>query len=278
MRILECLLAGVRRDVFRGSLFFGRELNRELGVPIGLIHATKGGTPIEPWTSRDALLSEPAGRRKVEDYEKGPSNPAERAEWQTYARDNTAWLRGKVAADPGNEGFPQGWAHPDYDDTGWDEMKVPARWQACGHAYNGVFWFRRVVEIPEALAGRDLVLKLGACDKHDTTYFNNVKVGATGWEVPDAWCTPRTYRIPAELVRAGRNVVATRIYSYMTDGGLIGPPHSMRIISENDQSHEPIPLTGIWRYKVEHNFGPGRRYRNLLVPAIRIPRIFFTTI
>ncbi len=37
--------------------FFGRRLNKELGVPIGLIGSNWGGTRIEPWTSLDGFRS-----------------------------------------------------------------------------------------------------------------------------------------------------------------------------------------------------------------------------
>ena len=40
--------------------FFGRELHRELGVPIGLIDATWGGTRIEPWTPAEGFELVPA--------------------------------------------------------------------------------------------------------------------------------------------------------------------------------------------------------------------------
>ena len=39
--------------------FFGRELHKELNVPIGLIHTSWGGTPAESWTRRGALESVP---------------------------------------------------------------------------------------------------------------------------------------------------------------------------------------------------------------------------
>jgi sialate O-acetylesterase len=38
--------------------FFGRELHKELNVPIGLIHTSWGGTPAEAWTRREALEKE----------------------------------------------------------------------------------------------------------------------------------------------------------------------------------------------------------------------------
>lgn len=41
------------------AYYFGRELHKELGVPIGLIQSTWGGTPAEYWTSRAALEANP---------------------------------------------------------------------------------------------------------------------------------------------------------------------------------------------------------------------------
>ncbi|MDB6166206.1 MAG: sialate O-acetylesterase, partial [Lacunisphaera sp.] len=42
------------------AYYFGRELQRRLGVPIGLVCATWGGTPVQSWMSERALLSDPA--------------------------------------------------------------------------------------------------------------------------------------------------------------------------------------------------------------------------
>jgi len=41
------------------AYYFGRELHKELNVPVGLIHSSWAGTPAEAWTSRDFLQSDP---------------------------------------------------------------------------------------------------------------------------------------------------------------------------------------------------------------------------
>jgi sialate O-acetylesterase len=46
--------------------FFGRELYKSLNVPIGLINRSQGGTPIEKWTPRQAVLNTPYGRTMFE--------------------------------------------------------------------------------------------------------------------------------------------------------------------------------------------------------------------
>jgi sialate O-acetylesterase len=56
---LPCSPANVQQGVWGGfsaaGFFFGRELHRELGVPIGLIHSSWGGTIAEAWTSLEGL-------------------------------------------------------------------------------------------------------------------------------------------------------------------------------------------------------------------------------
>lgn len=41
------------------AYFFGRQLHRELGVPVGLIHSSWSGTPAEAWTPTPALKAVP---------------------------------------------------------------------------------------------------------------------------------------------------------------------------------------------------------------------------
>jgi len=50
--------------------FFARELHKELGVPVGLLHASWGGTPAEAWTSAPALAADPELASIVSDWEK----------------------------------------------------------------------------------------------------------------------------------------------------------------------------------------------------------------
>jgi sialate O-acetylesterase len=42
------------------AYYFGREIHKRLGVPVGLIQSTRGGTRIEPWTSLEGFAAVPA--------------------------------------------------------------------------------------------------------------------------------------------------------------------------------------------------------------------------
>jgi sialate O-acetylesterase len=55
----ENLRADGKHGTSAVAYFFGRELHRELGIPIGLIVSSVGGTSAELWTSRKALETNP---------------------------------------------------------------------------------------------------------------------------------------------------------------------------------------------------------------------------
>ncbi len=234
--------------------FFGRELHRKTGVPIGLINSSWGGTIAEAWTSRAALTANPFFRRVVKDYENELITPTETR--KAILAKQEEWRLQNERKDTHNAGEAQRWHQPDGPVADWREMDLPRAWQAAGHQHSGIFWFRREVEVPAEWAGRDLTLSLGPTDKSDVTYFNGACVGSITMEQrPDAWCTPRIYTVPGALVKAGRNVIAVRVYSNIFAGGFIGVPSQMRLLPADAEDAAPIPLAGAWRYAIEENFG-----------------------
>ena len=63
----ESVAAGGWNGFSAAAYFFGRELNQELGVAVGLIDSDWGGTRIEPWTPPEGFASVPALKS---DYER----------------------------------------------------------------------------------------------------------------------------------------------------------------------------------------------------------------
>jgi sialate O-acetylesterase len=235
--------------------FFARELEEKLGVPVGIIDASWGGTRVEAWTSREAL--DPV--MDVE-WELGKLAADERdleriaAE---YVAAMTEWEAEKLPADPGNQGEGWGFADPDYDDAAWRTLPLPAYWQAHGMPFNGVVWFRRALDLPEAWAGHELVLSLGAIDDFDHTYHNGKLVGSHPKGTPGAYQIQRRYRVPGSLVRPGRNVLSVRVFDHAGEGGFAGPADAMFVETARPGGGR-LPLAGDWRCEVEH--------RILLVP------------
>lgn len=230
------------------ALYFAKRLSSELGVTVGIVNSSWGGTLAEAWTSRETLARNPDYAPWMHRYHAKVNSPA-------YWHDPAGPKDEPYPPDPGNVGVTSGWAGSGFDDRTWPEMILPTIWQADGHNYSGVFWFRKVVDIPSEWAGRDILLDIGAVDKQDVTYFNGEQVGATGRRFEEEfWNINRSYRVPGRLVRAGRNVIAVRAYSFVFGGGLIGPASAMAV-SLASGSGNSLPLAGAWRFQVEHNFG-----------------------
>ena len=272
------------------GFFFAQELARELGVTVGIVHSSWGGTVAEAWTSRGVLLQNPAYRPRVLSYEATQGNPELWEGEIDVDNFDRAPLVAKRLAElkvPANTGVEKGWAEPGFDDSGWAQMELPGSWVARGVRYNGVLWFRLQVELPESWAGRDLLLSLGAVDKQDVSYFNGVEVGATGEGLEEShWSELRRYTVPGQWVRAGRNVIAVRAFSFVYNGGLIGPAREMYCAPVGGDE-TPLPLSGNWKYETEVNIGftfdftqgsvesvpanpnlPYNLYENMIVPLL----------
>jgi len=104
---------------------------------------------------------------------------------------------------------------------GWTAVTLPRMMPALKDI-DGEAVFRREIVIPKSLAGRDMVLALGGIDDFDTTFFNGVEVGHTDRKTAKWWIAPRSYVVPGKLVKAGRNVIAVRLFDRFNDGGFAG--------------------------------------------------------
>lgn len=233
---------------FSGSAYhFGRTLIDQLDVPIGLVHASWGGSKAEAWTSLEALAETAPGRRALED-------------WRAYER---------MMAAPVDE-----YAAADVDDDAWALGPVPGITSAFGieDAVDGIFWWRLSLDIPAAWAGRELQLSLGPIDDHDETYWNGARIGATrGWD------RPRRYRVPGEAVAAGRATLAIRVTDTGGPGGLHGRPGDLFVHPVDDPA-DRRSLPGEARVIVagaapsmpaQHR--PGQLYHGMLHPLRDVP-------
>jgi sialate O-acetylesterase len=232
--------------------YFGRALRAARQVPIGLIHASWGGTPAEAWMSRPALRT--WGLKEQAFSALAPPSAAARA---AYERRLEMWIaagrpQGSFA-DPGVLDAAKGWALPATATRTWRSVTLPLLWERLGPELelDGAVWFRKDVVLPPAWAGRELELHLGAIDDLDVTYFDGVAVGATAQEVPNHWEVPRRYRIPASAARAGRRSIAVRVWDRGGDGGFTGPAAEMWLAPAGAAAAERVALAADWRFQPE---------------------------
>ena len=235
------------------AFFFGRELHRQLDLPIGLINSSWGGTRIEPWTDRASLEGLPGMEAQFAALEEaivaqGRDRSKREAARAAHAKAARQVLQ--LEADGDASG-----ADPQLDDSTWPAMALPAQWEQAGlPGLDGLVWFRREVEIPEGWAGKELVLHLGPVDDTDVTFFEGTRVGGMGSyrdKIIEYWDDPRIYSIPGERVRPGTRIVAVRVIDTGAVGGLWGSePEEMRLVLAGDPQ-QSLPLAGEWRYQVQ---------------------------
>ena len=171
------------------------------------------------------------------------------------ARKVAAWEAKSFHQDTGNLGEAKGFARARGGGGGWLTMNLPQFWEEAGLQIDGAVWFRLEVVLPADWAGVDLALSLGAIDDFDVTYWNGERVGATGIETPDYWAVSRQYKVPGRLARAGRNLIAVRVFDHFGSGGFAGPASQMAVRPAAVEG-TTLPLAGAWTYKIERSLNP----------------------
>jgi sialate O-acetylesterase len=89
------------------AYYFGRDLQKDLNVPVGLIHTSWGGTPAQAWTSKEALEAVPELRYYPENFAKAEkSYDAEKAQAK-YKEDVAKWEQAVAKAKEENKQPPR---------------------------------------------------------------------------------------------------------------------------------------------------------------------------
>ncbi len=71
------------------AYYFGRKIHQELGVPVGLIHSSWGGSSSETWTSMETVKTDPTFRPILEHWKPVLNNPSSIVE---YYRAMSTWI------------------------------------------------------------------------------------------------------------------------------------------------------------------------------------------
>ena len=220
--------------------FFGRHLHKKLNIPIGLIHTSWGGTVAEAWTSGTSLKEIPAFAEIVQEMETEAKD--EEQLLKDYEQKMEEW---RTTFDQKVKSLQKGktWEDPNLDMTHWKRIKLPTLWEKAGlENFDGAVWFRKEVKIPKSWEGQELTLQLGPINDIDITYFNGTRIGSE--EKHDK---PRIYKIPGNLIKPGRNVIAVEVIDIGNNGGIWGVPEQLKLVSNSDNS---IPLAVNWHYQV----------------------------
>lgn len=223
------------------AYFFAKEIHLKYNIPIGLIDASVGGTPIQSWISEDGFKNFP---EELKTIIQNKDTAYVNAQTPSRAKSNY-----KVETDKGIIESPK-WYEPAYEPKGWHNINVPGFWEDQGLAgLNGTVWYRKEVDVPEAMIGEPVKLFMGRVVDADIAYVNGVKVGNITYQYP-----PRRYVIPKGVLKPGKNIIVMRVHNYGNKGGFV--PDKTYYMTANGID---IDLKGTWQYKVGDVFEPKKR-------------------
>lgn len=244
------------------AYFFGKKLNADLNIPIGLINSTWGGTNIQAWTSWDEMS-------KQEKYKN--IKPEGFAAMQEKWSKNIASYNAALEKDPGIAGQ---WYAPGFNASDWRSVVMPVTYEQSdiGNA-DGIVWYRKEFELSQAQVGTPATLSLGAIDDWDETYVNGTLVGKTRM-----YSEPRKYSLSSSLLRPGKNVIVVKTRDTGGGGGFTGTAKELFLQTGNQR----ISLAGPWFYKPSvtttqfdvpetgPNAFPSQLYNAMVAPVIHL--------
>ena len=223
-------------DFSAAGYFFARKLHQELGVPVGIINSSWGGTEVEAWISKKGLNEFPEMLKEIESFDEEEIEtwinqfdhlpaPSSIEDFEKLDLEDSEILRN------------------DFDDSEWPKVTVPH--ENClsnefipdlesSFFLNGVFWYRNKFNIKNA--GSDYVLYMGVIDDADITYINGHKVGSMM-----SWNENRIYTVPSDVMKEDENTI---VIKQLDGGGGSAVKGPMLLESENG---ETINIEGEWR-------------------------------
>jgi sialate O-acetylesterase len=239
--------------------FFAKKNHLEKGVPVGVIESNWGGTPAEGWTDAEKLLGIEAYREKAKDV-------IDRKDyWVQEVIDNKIreLNRNDLVIAPQN-GEIQGVVNPNYDDSSWQDVKIPE-----DNPFKDIAWFRKKFNLSQT---EGYLLNLGDLQQMAYVYLNGGRLFYKDWghEVKE-------FPIPPSMLNKGENTLAVRLINTWDNSPVLGKKGNLYLRSGNQK----ISLEGLWKYnnrieeelpKVEwYNWLPGMMYNAMIAPIVKYP-------
>ena len=225
------------------AYFFAKKIYEKYHIPVGIINASVGGTPVEAWTSEEGLKEFPALQSAIQKNK-------DTAYINGLNRRAFANNRSPQSKDKGSIETPK-WFETNYIPKEWHAINIPGYWEDQGiKDLNGVVWYRKEINIPVSMTGKPAKVFLGRIVDADVLYINGKQVGNTTYMYPQ-----RRYPVPSDLLKAGKNVFVVRVTNNNGKGGFV-PDKPYCVFAGTDT----IDLKGTWQYKVGEVYIPGNGF------------------
>lgn len=215
------------------AYFFAKKIYQEFHIPIGIINASVGGTPIEAWISEEGLKDFSTITATIKKNQDTAATPRR-------GGGNNFGNGPRQPSDLGLAGAKK-WFDITYEPKGWRNINIPGYWEDQGlKDLNGVVWYRKEITLPASFTDKQSRVFLGRIVDADELYINGKQVGATTYQYPQ-----RRYSVPAGTLKAGKNLFVIRVTNTSGKGGFV-PDKPYYIFAGTDT----VDLKGTWQYKV----------------------------
>ena len=219
------------------AYFFAKKLNEKYQVPVGILNASVGGSPVEAWMSRKSLADYPKYLKLAAEF--AQTEKIKKVEAYNL-KINKEWIGKAYKNDRGLNNQPP-YFDPAYNDSDWQKVRIPTKFDRLNFKNkNGVVWFRKEIELTKAEVEKPARLWLGRIVDADTAYVNGKRVGAVTYKYP-----PRKYKLGKGILKAGKNLIALRVVVNDGQGEFVADKPYKLFLGENK-----IDLKGEWKYKV----------------------------
>ena len=208
------------------TYFFAQKLFEKTHIPIGIINASVGGSPIESWLSLDQLKQFPA-----------------------YVQDTTRIQAAAVTKSLPDKGLTESikWFDTNYQPQGWKNYFIPGFWEDQGLGnLNGVVWFRKEIELTAEQVNQPAKIFMGRIVDADEMYVNGTRIGNITYQYP-----PRRYEVKPGILHPGKNILVIRVSNQAGKGGFVPDKRY-----ELQLGNESLTLMGPWQYKVGTVWNP----------------------
>jgi sialate O-acetylesterase len=217
------------------GFYFGRKINAETNIPIGLISSNWGGTKVEPWMSANAAQTDEVlvewltGIKQI-DFEKIAAEQKQIFELYKVELNKVS-----------QPDFTHEYINENFNDADWMLASQPELWENV-HGYeffDGIMWYRKWVDIPVGFNVNKAKLGLAKIDDSDIVWVNGVRVGETF----NQYNVTREYDLPQGALKHGNNLIVVRVEDYTGGGGFHGFEQEMFLFDGINL----ISIAGEWK-------------------------------
>lgn len=218
------------------GFFFAREIYQKTNVPIGILHSSWGGSQVESWISKEAMLDSDELRAYAQTFPKTWEEADAHLE-----KLNKRKTLGDANANP-TLADEKKYLQANYDFSKWLTSDPMGQWDWKGiWAWRGNGFMAKTVEIPAEMVTLSTTLGLATCYSYNEVYINGKLVSAGVFK--DA----RKLLIPANTWKVGTNSIMVKMNQVIDPQwyglGLSGSSADL-FVSSADQK---ISLAGPWK-------------------------------